>query len=319
MTYIMIISMAVFLTMIVISLGVYSHFVAREEVQTWSRRVRSAGEVSNESSLSPTVSFWLSKCSDLLVRLGASIKPKDEQEVASIKLSLMQAGYRSEQAIFLFIGLKLVLAAVGIALVSLVPAAMWGFPSQQELLVYYMIAACVGYLLPMVWLRLAVQSRQDKLQTAIPDALDLLVTCVEAGLGLDLAIAKVSNDISDSHPVLGEELTQLSLELRTGLAREDALRRLATRTGLEDVRTLVAVLVQTDRFGTSVAQALRVHADSMRVKRQMRAETLAAKLPVKMLFPLIFFILPSLFVVMLGPGVIRIFRILLPMASQAGS
>lgn len=319
MTFIMIVSIAVFLMTIVISMGVYSHFVAREEVQTWSRRVRSAGEVSNESSISPKFSFWLSKCSDLLVRLGASIQPKDEREVASAKLSLVQAGYRSEQAIFIFIGLKLVLAAVGIVLVSLVPAAMWGFPSQQKLLAYYMMAACVGYLLPMVWLRLAVQSRQDKLQKAVPDALDLLVTCVEAGLGLDIAIAKVSNDISDSHPVLGDELTQLSLELRTGLAREDALRRLATRTGLEDVRTLVAVLVQTDRFGTSVAQALRVHADSMRVKRQMRAEAMAAKLPVKMLFPLIFFILPSLFVVMLGPGVVRIMRVFLPLAGHAGS
>lgn len=319
MTFIWIVSLAVFVTTIVISVGVYSHFVAREEIQTWSRRVRPAGEVVTESLASATFSYWMSKCSELLVRVGAAIKPKDEREVASIKLSLVQAGYRSERAALLFIGLKLALAAVGILLVSLVPAVVLGFPSQQNLLIYYMIAACVGYLLPILWLRVAVRSRQDKLQKAVPDALDLLVTCVEAGLGLDIAIAKVSKDISDTHPILGDELTVLSLELRTGLAREEALRRLATRTGLEDIRTLVAVLIQTDRFGTSVAQALRVHADSMRVKRQMRAEAMAAKLPVKMLFPLIFFILPSLFVVMLGPGVIRIMRVFLPMAGQAGS
>jgi tight adherence protein C len=114
-------------------------------------------------------------------------------------------------------------------------------------------------------------------------------------------------------------LTLLTLELRAGMGREEALRRLAARTGLEDMRTLVAVLIQTDRFGTSVAQALRVHAEAMRVKRQLRAEALAAKLPVKMFFPLIFFILPSLFVVMLGPGVVRIMRIILPMAKTTGS
>ena len=255
-----------------------------------------------------------------MARLGGLIKPKDEHEIASIKLSLLQAGYRTGHAPFVFMGAKLVLAAVGIVLVSLVPAVMWGFPTQQKLLVYYIMAACIGYLLPILWLKLAVRSRQDKLQKAVPDALDLLVTCVEAGLGLDAAITKVSNDIRNSQPILGEELTVLSLELRTGLSREEALRRLATRTGLEDIRTLVAVLVQTDRFGTSVAQALRVHADAMRVKRQMRAEAIAAKLPVKMLFPLIFFILPSLFVVLIGPGVIRIMRVFIPLAQkQAGS
>lgn len=316
MTFIWIISLAVFVTTIVISMGLYTHMAAREEVRMWSRRLQPTREAPDESSISKMFTFWKSKFSDLLVRLGAKMKPTDEREVASIKQSLVQAGYRNEHALLIFVGLKLFLAGVGIVLVSLVPAVTWGFPSEQKLLTYYVIAACAGYFLPVLWLRMAIRSRQDNLQKAVPDALDLLVTCVEAGLGLDIAIAKVGNDISDTHPILADELTLLSLELRTGLAREEALRRLATRTGLEDVRTLVAVLVQTDRFGTSVAQALRVHADSMRVKRQLRAEALAAKLPVKMLFPLIFFILPSLFVVMLGPGVVRIIRVFLPLASQ---
>ncbi|HEU4683671.1 MAG TPA: type II secretion system F family protein [Nitrospira sp.] len=316
MTLIWIITGAVFLTTILISVGVYVHFAAREEVRVWSRRLQPAG--ANPASMPTALTMWLSRFSELLARLGAMTKPNDEREIASIKASLAQAGYRKDHATLMFIGLKLFLAGIGIVIVSLIPAVMWGFPSQEKLLVYYVIAGCVGYLLPGLWLKMAVRARQDKIQRAVPDALDLLVTCVEAGLGLDIAIAKVSSDIADTHPVLGEELTLLSVELRTGLAREEALRRLAARTGLEDVRTLVAVLVQTDRFGTSIAQALRVHADSMRVKRQLRAEALAAKLPVKMLFPLIFFILPSLFVVMLGPGVIRIIRVFLPMATQTG-
>jgi tight adherence protein C len=246
-------------------------------------------------------------------------KPKSEEEFSGIRQNLVMAGFRSEHAPLILIGLKLFLAACGIVLVSMVPAALWGFPSDQKLVMGYVFAACIGYLLPTIWLKVAIRSRQDKIRKSVPDALDLLVTCVEAGLGLDMAIGKVSTDIGHSHPDLCEELTLLTLELRAGMGREEALRRLAARTGLEDMRTLVAVLIQTDRFGTSVAQALRVHAEAMRVKRQLRAEALAAKLPVKMLFPLIFFILPSLFVVMLGPGVVRIMRIILPMAKTTGS
>ena len=319
MAFIWTISLAVFLMTMLISLGVYAHLSSREEIRTWSRRLSPSGQAVPESgALATTLSFWMAKLSDLLVRLGAATKPKDEQEMASIRRLLVTAGFRSEHAPLIFIGVKLFLAIGSILLISLVPMVIWNFPSNQKLLMYYIAAACIGYLLPTIWLKLAVRGRQDRIQKAVPDALDLLVTCVEAGLGLDIAIARVSGDISQTHPALGEELTILSLELRTGLAREEALRRLAVRTGLEDVKTLVAVLIQTDRFGTSVAQALRVHADAMRTKRQLRAEALAAKLPVKMLFPLIFFILPSLFVVMLGPGVIRIIRVLLPITKAVG-
>jgi tight adherence protein C len=313
------ISLAVFLMTMLISFGLYTHFTSREEIRTWSRRLSPSGQTVPETgAFATTLSFWMSKLSDLLIKLGAATRPKDEEEVASIRRLLVTAGFRGGHASLIFIGVKLFLAIGSIVLISVVPMVMWGFPSDQTLLIYYVAAACIGYLLPTIWLKLAVRGRQDKIQKAVPDALDLLVTCVEAGLGLDIAIARVSSDISQTHPALGEELTILSLELRTGLAREEALRRLAVRTGLEDVKTLVAVLIQTDRFGTSVAQALRVHADAMRVKRQLRAEALAAKLPVKMLFPLIFFILPSLFVVMLGPGVIRIIQVFIPITKAAG-
>lgn len=303
---------------LLMSIGIYAHFASREEFRAWSRRLHPNGEAVPEAgALATTLAFWRSKLSGLLMKLGAATKPKDEQEVASIRGLLVTAGFRSEHAPLIFIGVKLFLAIASIVVVSLVPMVMWRFPSDQTLLMYYVGAACIGYLLPTLWLKLAARARQDKIQKAVPDALDLLVTCVEAGLGLDIAIARVSSDINPTYPALGEELAILSLELRTGLAREEALRRLAVRTGLDDVKTLVAVLIQTDRFGTSVAQALRVHADAMRVKRQLRAEALAAKMPVKMLFPLIFFILPSLFVVMLGPGVIRIIQVFVPITKAA--
>jgi tight adherence protein C len=157
--------------------------------------------------------------------------------------------------------------------------------------------------------------RKDALQRAIPDALDLMVVCMEAGLGLDQAIGRVGEEVKRAHPELSDELNILALELRTGVSRQEALRNLAHRTDLEEVSNLVALLVQTDRFGTSIGQALRVHADSMRTKRQLRAEELAAKLPVKMLLPLIFFIFPSMFIVfivVIGPACIKIVRVLFP-------
>jgi tight adherence protein C len=139
-----------------------------------------------------------------------------------------------------------------------------------------------------------------------------MVVCVEAGLGLDQAIGRVSQEVSRTHPELGDELNVLTLELRTGISRQEALKNLARRTDLEELGNLVAMLVQTDRFGTSIGQALRVYADSMRTTRRLKAEELAAKLPVKLLLPLIFFIFPSLIVVTVGPAAIRMARILLP-------
>ncbi|MCK6500777.1 MAG: type II secretion system F family protein, partial [Nitrospira sp.] len=180
------------------------------------------------------------------------------------------------------------------------------------LIIFYLLAATCAYYAPSIWLSQAIAHRQDALLRAIPDALDLMVVCVEAGLGLDQAIARVGEDVKQTHPVLGEELNVLALELRTGVQRQEALRNLAYRTDLEEVKNLVALLVQTDRFGTSIGQALRVHADSMRATRRLKAEELAAKLPVKLLLPLIFFIFPSMFVVTIGPAVIRMVRVLFP-------
>ena len=169
-------------------------------------------------------------------------------------------------------------------------------------------ALLLGYLLPDIWLTWRIRARQHRLRLALPDGLDLLVICVEAGLGLDQALARVSQELRFAHPELSEELQIVNLEMRVGKTRLEALRELSQRTGLDDIKALVAMLIQTDRFGTSVAQALRVHSDELRMKRRQRAEEMAAKTTVKMVPVLVFFIFPALMVVILGPAVIAIMR-----------
>jgi tight adherence protein C len=172
------------------------------------------------------------------------------------------------------------------------------------------VAGVAGFILPDFWLARKVKGRQQILRLALPDALDLLVICVEAGLGLDQALLYVSQELKVAHPVLCEEFDLVNAEVHVGKTRLDALRSLATRTGVDDLQALVSTLIQTDRFGTSVAQSLRVHSDDLRLKRRQRAEEMAAKTTVKMVFPLVFFIFPALFVVILGPAVITMYKTL---------
>jgi tight adherence protein C len=209
-------------------------------------------------------------------------------------------------------GAKLFSGVLALWLALLLPATLVGFPTMTVQLAIYVGAASAGYFSPILWLRYATNRRKEKLLEAFPDALDLMVVCVEAGLGLDAAISRVSGEIRFAHKELAEEFNLVSLELRTGLSRAEALKNLSRRIDLEEVGSLVALLVQTDKFGTSIGQSLRVHSDAMRVNRQLRAEELAAKLPVKMLFPLVFFIFPSLFVIVVGPAAIKIARTLMP-------
>jgi tight adherence protein C len=175
------------------------------------------------------------------------------------------------------------------------------------------IALLVGYMIPETWLLWRIRARQHRLRLSIPDGLDLLVVCVEAGLGLDQALMRVSDELQITHPVLSEELQLVNAEMRLGKARTDALRELGRRTGLDDIKSLVAMLVQTERFGTSIAQSLRVYSDDLRLKRRQRAEEAAAKISVKMVPVLVFFIFPALMVVILGPAVITIMRQFLKM------
>ena len=318
MTLTWMITVGVFMTTMLICLGVYTYLNSQEQIREWRRRA----DQSRSGAASALVAPWFGTMMPWLVRylqrLGDFVKPSDAKEVASIRQALVTAGYRRRNAYLLFFGVKLLCAVAGVLVVSMIPVKVLGFPSFRTLLLLHTAAAFVGYYVPNLWLRLMISRRKQKILRALPDALDLLVTCVEAGLGLDMAIARVGDEIKATYPVFGQELHLLALELRTGLARQDALRNLAQRTDLEDIRTLVALLVQTDRFGTSIGQALRVHADAMRVTRQLRAEALAAKLPVKMLFPLVLFIFPSLFIVILGPAAIKIYRVIFPIMGAAG-
>src|SRR5712692_2122853 len=174
------------------------------------------------------------------------------------------------------------------------------------------IAVVLGYLIPEMWLIWRVRARQHRLRRALPDGLDLLVICVEAGLGIDQALLKVSQDLRIAHREFSDELQLVNLEMRIGKSRIEALRELARRTGLEDIKSLVAMLIHAERFGTSVAQSLRVFSDELRTKRRQRAEERSAKTTVKIVPPLVFFIFPALLVVILGPAVITLMRTLFP-------
>ena len=236
--------------------------------------------------------------------------PADASKKSYADLLIIRAGYRNPSAILALRGAKVLLP---VALVIFVFAS--GLHRMNPF-VFPVLAAVVGYLVPELWLVWRVHVRQTLLRRALPDCLDLLVICVEAGLGLDQALLKVAEELRVSHPELTGELKLVNLEMRAGKPRAEALRNLVDRTGVDDVRALVATLIQTDRFGTSVSQALRIHSDSLRTERRQRAEEQAAKTTIKMIIPLVVFVLPSIIFVTLGPAIIELFRILMPQGAH---
>ena len=215
---------------------------------------------------------------------------------------MARAGYRRPESAMAIQGAKVLLP------LGLLALAYFTGAYQSAPIFVLGIAGVGGYLLPELWLSSRIRRRQQRLRLSLADCLDLLVVCVEAGLALDQAFMRVTQELRIVHPQLCEELDLVNAEIRIGRTRIEALRELATRTGVEDIKSLVAMLVQTDRFGTSIAQSLRVHSDELRTKRRQRAEEMAAKATVKMIPPLVFFIFPALFVVILGPAVIGLYR-----------
>ncbi|ATX79923.1 tight adherence protein C [Mariprofundus aestuarium] len=227
---------------------------------------------------------------------------------SAMKMKLVRAGYYAPRAMRIFIGNKVILGLL-IPAVIIIVAIMVGYsPAAGNLYVIMLLvlAAILGYYLPDFIVIRRINKRRLDFAESFPDAMDMFVVCVEAGLGLDAAIQRVSEELRHSHAVLAGEFSVVSLELRSGKSREEALRALAERTGLDEVHELVTLLVQADHFGTSIAEALRTHAKEMRQLRMQRARERAAKLPVKMIFPIILFIFPALFLVILGPAFIRI-------------
>jgi tight adherence protein C len=243
---------------------------------------------------------------DTLANVGKMLPAASTEKASRTQLLMLRAGYRSPEGLMAMRGVKLIFPIAAVAGVYFT-----GMYRANPFLVP-VVALGLGYLRPDMWLTWRVKARQHKLRKALPDALDLLVICVEAGLGLDQALMKVSQDMRISHPQLSEELQLVNMEMRIGKMRIDALRELARRTGLDDIKSLVAMLIQTERFGTSVAQSLRVYSDDMRLKRRQRAEEMSAKTSVKMVPALVFFIFPALMVVILGPAIITLMRQLVP-------
>lgn len=223
------------------------------------------------------------------------------------QVMLLRAGYRRPEARLAIAGVRILLPII------LLAGAYLSGLYRGRAFVVFAAAALLGYLLPDFWLLRRVRARQQRLRAAIPDGLDLLVICVEAGLGLDQALLRVSQELQRAHPELSDELQLVSTEMRLGKTRTDALRELGSRTGLEDIKGLVTMLIQTERFGTSIAQSLRVFSNDLRTRRRQRAEEMAAKISIKMVPVLVFFIFPALMIVVLGPAIVTIVRQFLKM------
>ena len=230
--------------------------------------------------------------------------PLSPSDVSRTRRWLIQAGYRETRHLTIYVGSRLVCLILGFAV-----AVAAGGLNNSVLLVGL---AGLGFFLPRFALKRMIKNRQLKIKLGLPDALDLTVICVEAGLALDQAMMRVGQDLHHAHPELSDELYMVNLEMRAGKPRAEALCNLVERTGVDDIRSLVGTLIQTDRFGTSIAQALRVHSDSLRTERRQRAEEQAAKTTIKMVIPLVLFVLPSIIFVTLGPAVIALIRTLMP-------
>jgi tight adherence protein C len=247
-------------------------------------------------ALTDSVGPTLSKVSKVL--------PTSTKEMSRIRRRVARAGYTNPAAAVIYAASEVVLPVV----TGLGAFAIFGSPRGFMIGTFLAIAA---YLLPGMILGRIISNRQQQIRNGLPDALDLIIVCVEAGLSLDQAVLKASEELALSHPALADELQQLTNEIRAGKPRMEAFRNFADRTKVDDVRALVAMLIQTDRFGTSIAQALRTHADTGRTVRRQRAEERAAKLGVKLVFPLVFCLFPAMYVVTLGPGAIGIIRVLI--------
>jgi tight adherence protein C len=251
----------------------------------------------------------------VLHQIGSKV-PSSEADIATLRANLIRGGFRSENAVPVFYGLRIVCT---LAMLFVVIMMEPHFPPNAMMKMALMVTGCSsGWILPRFLLEKRVAKRQEVLRLSLPDALDLLVVSVEAGLGLDQAIQHVAKELAVSHPQLSEEMSLVMLEMRAGKRRSDALRNFAERTGEDEIRKLVAILIQNDRFGTSMGESLRTHSDYMRIARRQEAEERAGKVGVKLVFPIFFFILPSMLIVAAGPGILQVFKYLFPMMKKAG-
>ena len=238
--------------------------------------------------------------------LADMVKPKKEKEVHKLKDSLNHAGFRRESALQVFLGVKLICAVVALVLGGGI--ALFSAGITPKGIGYAIGIAGIGYFLPNIIIHFISKSRKDKIFLALPDTLDLLVVCVEAGLGLDQAMRKVAEELDTTYPLMAEEFQICNFQLQMGKTRNEVLQDLGQRTGVDDLKSLASILIQADKFGSSVGQALRVQSDAMRTRRRQIAEEKAAKTAVQLLFPLVLFIFPGVFTVLVGPAAITMVR-----------
>lgn len=259
-----------------------------------------------------TSTAWRPRLAKIVGPFARLSAPSGDWENSPLRLKFINAGFRQMDSRFTFFGIKTLLPLLFAGL-SYVVLMMTTQMQGLTLTLMLMIAALIGCYLPNAFLYLKGKERKREIFENFPDAADLMLVCVEAGLGLDAGLNRVAEEIKIKSLALAEELQLTNLEIRAGATREQALRNLALRTGVEEVSVFASMLVQADRFGTSIGESLRVFSDDLRHKRQMRAETQAAKVPTKMLFPLVFFIFPSIIMVILGPAIIQVVRTIVPM------
>lgn len=300
-----------FATLLLLAAG-FTFVKVRREHQEVVEKVKSGGitrPVLGGDAVPKTGNTLKDSFLGAFARAGNWVKPRDKgSDLSALRKRFLTAGIRHRGAPGIFWGARVLCAALIPALVFFGILVADKKIMPLHILLILLVVAAVGFYIPEVILDLRIRWRKEQIVRGFPDALDLLVVCVEAGMGIDAAINRVAEEIRLSSPVLSDEFRLLNLELRAGKSRADSLRNLGTRTDVEEVRSFATLLIQTDRFGTSVAQALRVHSDAMRTQRYHRAEELAAKLPVKLMFPLIMFIFPAIIVVIVGPAAIQIYQ-----------
>ena len=297
----LILSIVAFLTVVVIVFAFGAAAMAPSSVL--GSRLREIGWQRPKTQPKPAMRERMQQALDPFSRA----LPVSPTEVSQTRAWLIQAGYRDPQHVTIYRGMRVLFAALGFF-------SVFVFTGFDSLLLLTGVTA-FGFFIPRFLLKKKLKERQRRIRIGLPDGLDLTVICVEAGLSLDQAMMRVGEDLRTAHPELSAEFHLFNLETRAGKPRAEALRNLAERTGVDDIRSLVGTLIQTDRFGTSVAQALRVHSDSLRTERRQRAEEQAAKTTVKMIIPLVLFVMPSLLVVTVGPAIIQLLHIFMPAAA----
>jgi tight adherence protein C len=293
-----------FVAAFLLAYGIMLNFDSRRQARI---RFRSPGPAASRAALALAEARPArQRLLNLLSVFGRWAMKGAEAGAASIREALIQAGFRHHHALSVYYGLR-VLSALIVPLPYLAVMAIQPKITSGALLVLVFLSAA-GFYLPCYLLRLKIARRQDRIDKALPEVLDLFIVCMESGLALQAAINRVADEIQEMSPDFYGELQLASAELRTGLAREAALQNLATRTGVASVRSLVSLMIQSEKMGTSIGDALRIHADFVRERRFLKAEEMAAKLSVKILFPLFIFIFPALFIVILSPAAIEISR-----------